>query len=259
MTRSLPLLRSSGLERAFVPIRARLLDRLFFRPAAWVAWVVVSPHSDSEAGKARPVRGRKWRLSVPSPDAWEYDDGRPTWIGTSGNWVVVANHGRLRFELPQAWPSAPGRRPTRGRPPLEAQEPQKLLYAAWLKECWDETYLEVARALRFPRGRRLSATEQGAKKQAIRYVKRGRALACRLGIWPWTCWPNGIPPRGAWWLDDRCSQWLLHWHLEAMKEAVLRPAIETQLLVRTALERQHLAAYELSEGLRKRLIEGVIY
>ncbi len=218
----------------------------------------MSAHRPSEARRKPRVRGQKRRLFVTPPEEWEYGArGRPSWIGRGGDWAVVVDRSRIEHvELPQGEPSAQVGPTGLGAPRLEERDPKKLLYAAWLKDCGGDTYLEVARALRFPRGRKLSAAEQTVKRKAIHYVRRGRALACAREIWPWACWPSGIPPRGAWWEDDRCSQWLLIWHFEAIREAARRPAIETALRVRSLNTQQALRLLEFKDGYVKSLTKG---
>lgn len=214
-------------------------------------------HSASEAAKEAAVRRQKGTLFVPPPEEWDYGQrGRPTWIGSGGEWAVVVDRTRIEYvELPQGWPEETEARARLGRPPLEERDPKKLLHAAWLKDCGGDTYVEVARQLRF----RLSgiAGEYDAKKNAIRYVKRGRAFASALGIWPWASWPQGTPPKPSWWLDDRCRDWLLLWRLEGRRDAVNRSAIQTQLLLRSALERSHLLAGEIHERLRSKLFDSI--
>jgi hypothetical protein len=218
-------------------------------PALGVASLAVPRHRVSEAAQKGTVRGQKPRFSVPPPEEWDYGErGRPSWIGGGGRWAVVVKRP-FHIELPQGWPKSRPTRSERGALPLEEREPGKILYAAWLKECGGDTYLEVARELRFPLDG-LPGAEESAKKKAIRYVGRGRRYASALGIWPWASWVKGVPPKGAWWLDGRCRGWLLQRHVEAIERAVLQPVIDSALLAKEALERQQLRVAETSRRAR---------
>jgi hypothetical protein len=219
------------------------------RPALWVASLAMPGHRASEAPKNGPVRGQKRRFYVPPPEQWDYGErGRPSWIGRGGRWAVVVERP-FQIELPQGWPKARAKRGERGVPPLEERKPEKILYAAWLKECGGDTYVEVARQLRF-RIDRLPGAEHAAKKKAMRYVERGRVYASALGIWPWASWVKGVPPKGAWWRDDRCRNWLLLWQVEAVERAARQPAIDSALLVKEAFERQLLRVVEINSRAR---------
>jgi hypothetical protein len=181
-----------------------------------------------------------------------------------GNWTRVVDQGWIQVELPQRWGRpAEGGGGNLGAPPLEKRDPKRLLYAAWLKDCGGDTYLELARELRFPLDD-LPGAEQAAKRKAIKYTARGRSLACILGIWPWASWPAGKPPRADWWRDDRCRKWLRSWLAGAQGQALLetneaaqRSLMESQQLIATALERQLLQAEEISDRFRKSLLASV--
>jgi hypothetical protein len=249
-----------GSARASSRLRRRsLLGVLVARPGLSVASLLMRRHTASEAAGACAVEDQKQRLSVPPPDEWEFDErGRPRWIGAGGEWAVVANRSRIEHvELPQGWKQEAEVHVSAGRPRLEVREPKKLLHAAWRKDCVGDTYLEVARDLGF-RIDRLANSEDVAKTRATRYVRRGRAFACALGIWPWVCWPKGVPAQRSWWLDQRCRTWLLLWQEQSLRQAALRPAIKIELLIRSALEREKLAAFELGERVRKQFVRGVI-
>jgi hypothetical protein len=138
-----------------------------------------------------------------------------------------------------------------------------LLYAAWFKDCGTDTYLDLARALRFPLDG-LPGAEQSAKRKAIRDVERGRALASSLGIWPWASWPDGKPPEAEWWTNDRSREWLREWIAQAQgqaallrSEAVEASLVKPQLLIRSALARRLLVPAEISERFQKILLTSV--
>jgi hypothetical protein len=175
----------------------------------------------------------------------------------------VVARGGIQVELPQRWPPRPAEgRSSLGAAPLTERDPKRLLYAAWLKDCASDTYLDLARALRFALDD-LPGAEQAAKRKAIRYTQSGRSLACVLGIWPWASWPAGKPPGVAWWKDDRCRKWLESWLAHAQGQAVLetdeaarRSLVEPHLLIAAALERQVLQAAEISDRFRKSLLNA---
>jgi hypothetical protein len=158
-------------------------------------------------------------------------------MGRGGRWVLVVERHPLRVELPQGSRGQPRERKKRGVAPLEEREPDTLLYAAWLKECDDETYLGVARRLRFNLDD-LPGAVDSAKTKARRYVRRGRAYAAALGIWPWACWPKGVPPSRQWWLDEGCREWLIIWRHGAIERGIQHRLEESALLTRELLDRQ---------------------
>jgi hypothetical protein len=157
----------------------------------------------------------------------------------------------MYLQLPQGWATNWPKNES-GVPPLEERRPETLLYAAWLRECGGDTYPEIARALRF-RLDGLPGAEESAKKKAIRYVKRGRAYASALGIWPWASWIAGTPSKGQWWIDRRCGDWLALWHLDAVQRGVQQRIIDSALLAQEAVERLQLRVVDQTHRARPRL------
>ena len=225
----------------------------------------MDPLKQATTPKSSVKKEARPRLRVVPPDDWVYDEhGRPSWIPGIGTWATVVDRGGIRVLLPQGWERQPRHRSRLGAPPLEERESKLLLYAVWFKDCGTDTHLELARSLGFPLGG-LPTDERSAIRKANRYAARGRALACSLGIWPWASWPEGKPPRGKWWEDERCTSWLRTWIAEAQGQAMLQrnrasrdSALESQLLIASALERQLLRPAEISEQFKARLLEQAL-
>lgn len=195
-------------------------------------------------------------LFVPPVQEWEYVRGRPSWIPGGGRWARVVNRGGVVIEFPQGWPEL-GRktwRPGTGAPPLEERKPETLLYAIWLKECVRESYRQVAISLGFLRDE-LPGAESSAKKKGERYVRRGRAHACALGIWPWACWEEGTPPTASWWTDGRLCAWLLAWMADDAKE-ITRRAVAPARLASEAIQRGILRSFEETQRALRRASEA---